>query len=240
MDNHRHRRFPVASGVADPSTLQQLPNLPTNFLTIMGISSAAYLGGKAVRKPGPVIRTLAAVAVTDAKQLINPKPSNPSTPHTPPTPPMGPVLVLNLKGENLDSNASVKIDEKILRSDQFWLTPKKAPEPPSARTAELDLNFDVGLIEEVGQPLLEGEHALTLINDDGQSTSARFPIDPMTIEQITKKTLRLPAACSWSLRAGTSARKQRASGSSKTPALRLIRSRLQTSCAFARTNSMSR
>ena len=173
---------------ADPSTLQKLPSLPENFLTIMGISSAAYLGGKAIRKPGPVIRTLSVVKVTEAGQaLLNPKPPDPATPGTPPPQPKGPVLTINLKGENLDAGAGIKIDEKMLRNDQFWLTPKKPPEPPLAQTAELDVNLDVGLIEEVDQQLLEGEHTLTLINADGQSSSVHFPIDPMKIDAITKK-----------------------------------------------------
>src|SRR5207253_7529989 len=35
-----------------------LPDVPQNFLYLMGVSSAGYLGGKLVRKPGPVIKVL--------------------------------------------------------------------------------------------------------------------------------------------------------------------------------------
>jgi hypothetical protein len=45
---------------ADPGSLQQLPGVPQNFLLLMGVSSAGYLGGKLVRGPGPVINTTVA------------------------------------------------------------------------------------------------------------------------------------------------------------------------------------
>lgn len=43
----------------DPATINELPKVPDGFLYLMGISSAGYLGGKAVRKPGPVIKLAA-------------------------------------------------------------------------------------------------------------------------------------------------------------------------------------
>ncbi len=41
--------------LADPSSLHNLPAVPQGFLLLMGASSAGYLGGKMVRKPGPII-----------------------------------------------------------------------------------------------------------------------------------------------------------------------------------------
>jgi hypothetical protein len=162
--------------LADPSTLHQMPKLPENFLTIMGISSAAYLGGKAVRKAGPIIKTFA------IKQIKPPAP--------PPAPgeqrddkaPRGPVIVLNLKGDNLDVKGTLKLNDKVLRSDQFSIEPRLSPEPPSTMSGELDANLDLGKIDTVKpDSLLEGVHTLTLINGDGQSASIRFPLDPMKI-----------------------------------------------------------
>ena len=41
-----------------PYTIQQLDAVPTGMLTMMGISSAGYLGGKLARKPGPIINEI--------------------------------------------------------------------------------------------------------------------------------------------------------------------------------------
>jgi hypothetical protein len=41
-------------------TLQSLPKLPTELLTLMGASSVGYLVGKAARKPGPVVNEVLA------------------------------------------------------------------------------------------------------------------------------------------------------------------------------------
>lgn len=38
----------------NPATLNGFPALPDGLLYVMGVSAAGYLGGKAVRKPGPV------------------------------------------------------------------------------------------------------------------------------------------------------------------------------------------
>jgi hypothetical protein len=171
--------------LADPSTLHQMPKLPENFLTIMGISSAAYLGGKAVRKAGPVIKTLSIKSVTPAPQ--NP-PNNDPPQDKPAT--VGPVLTINLKGDNLDAKGTIKVDDKVLRSDQFWIVPRLLPEPPSTMSAELDANLDAGRIDEASPgSLLEGEHNLTLVNGDGQSASIRFPLDPLEIERTSPASL---------------------------------------------------
>jgi hypothetical protein len=40
-----------------PGSIREVPEIPQTFLYLMGASSAGYLGGKAARKPGPVIYT---------------------------------------------------------------------------------------------------------------------------------------------------------------------------------------
>jgi hypothetical protein len=171
--------------LADPSTLHQMPKLPENFLTIMGISSGAYLGGKAVRKAGPIIKTFAIRAIAPPATLTNDdkRPDGKD--------PAKPVIVLNLKGDNLDVKSTIKLDDKVLRSDQFWITPRLLPEPPSTMSGEVDAYLDLGNIDPM-QPtsLLEGEHTLTLVNGDGQSASVRFPLDPMKIRSSEPDPLR--------------------------------------------------
>jgi len=165
----------------DPATLTELPKVPDNFLYLMGFSSAGYLGGKAVRKAGPVINVLSITSIAT--------PPDESPPNKPPEgrSPKGPVLTINLKGENLGAKAGVcvKVDGKLLRDDQVWLTPKELPEPPSGLSAEIEVSLDVGLIDELGKlSLLEGEHTLTLVNGDGQAADVHFPVDPMIIDSV--------------------------------------------------------
>jgi hypothetical protein len=56
--------------LADPGSLQNLPAVPQGFLLLMGASSAGYLGGKMVRKPGPVI--MAAKALWELESVAPP------------------------------------------------------------------------------------------------------------------------------------------------------------------------
>jgi hypothetical protein len=176
--------------VADPATLNALPKLPENFVTIMGISSAAYLGGKAVRKGGPNIRTFSIKAVTPKGATKIGEDEIPKTdrPH------VGPYMTINLKGENLDSKGTIKVDDKVLRTDQFWIVARLRPEPPSTMSAEVDAHLDLGLIDEANpNRLLEGQHDLALVNSDGQSASIRFPLDGLTIEEPKPRLVRAGA-----------------------------------------------
>ncbi len=61
--------FMYLAFLSDPAAIQSLPMVPPNFLLIMGASSAAYLGGKAVRGAGPVI-TSATGVLEEASKLI--------------------------------------------------------------------------------------------------------------------------------------------------------------------------
>jgi hypothetical protein len=47
--------FPFLIAAQSPAQFQQIPKIPDGLLYLMGASSAAYLGGKIARKPGPVI-----------------------------------------------------------------------------------------------------------------------------------------------------------------------------------------
>ena len=71
-----------------PAQFQEIPRIPDGFLQLMGVSSAGYLGGKLVRKPGPVIDTILAQAQ-----------------------PQGQSLTLEVIGRCLSRNASFQIDD---------------------------------------------------------------------------------------------------------------------------------
>jgi hypothetical protein len=55
---------------SDPCAIQDLPKIPQEFLTLMGLSSAGYLGGKLARKPGPVIDQIAVVRASAAELVL--------------------------------------------------------------------------------------------------------------------------------------------------------------------------
>jgi hypothetical protein len=142
-----------------------LPKIPDSFLYLMGISSAGYIGGKLARKPGPVMRLLAVDRVT--QPLAGP-------------PPVPATMAIGLRGENLASNASVKIDDQTLRPDQYSIKVVKSQDQP----ADPLFCSEVELTLKEATKYLEGEHPLTLTNADGQSASARFPLDPLAIDLI--------------------------------------------------------
>jgi len=151
----------------DPAKLAELPTLPDNFLYLMGVSSAGYLGGKLVRKPGPVIKALSISPVADV------------APANAPAGFMPPILTLNLKGENLELKATVKIDGKPLRGDMFWVNGIADPQQAGFCT-----EVNVSLNDARTSGYLDGSHILTLVNSDSQAAEVKFPIDPMSIDPV--------------------------------------------------------
>jgi len=141
----------------DPSKLDKLPEIPQGFLYLMGISATGYLGGKLIRLPGPVVTSLFASA--GGSPLA---------------------LTLNIKGDNISKNATVKIDDDNLRPDQFTIeavkTQDQAPDPSFCT--------EINLILKDPAAYLEGKHTVTLTNKDGQMTASSFPIDPLTITSV--------------------------------------------------------
>ncbi len=165
-----------------------LPDIPQNFLYLMGVSSAGYLGGKLVRKPGPVIKVLSVAKVTPlptanppanaaaARDLLDAK-------YRPQDGAIGvtlPVLTLNLKGENLDPTGKVKVDGQPLRGDMFWIN--GLPDPQTGFCSDLNISLNDAT------KYIEGIHDLMLVNTDGQSATISFPADPMTIDPIPDLT----------------------------------------------------
>jgi hypothetical protein len=154
----------------DPSKFRELPNVPDTFLYLMGVSSAAYLGGKIVRKPGAVIKALSIAKVTAGGNL----PQEYSAPANVTV--NLPVLTINLKGENLDPKATIKVDDQVLRGDMYWTNGQ--PDPQTGFCAELNVSLNAAAT------YIDGVHTLTLINTDGQAASMSFPVDAMSIDPI--------------------------------------------------------
>jgi len=163
--------FLVLVLLADPSALNELPDVPQGFLYLMGISAAGYLGGKIVRLPGPVIQQLLAT----------------STPLT--RDPQGKEqdvrLTIDLKGENLSTDASITVDGVQLRpSDEFSIQEVKSQNSPPDPTFRSEVN----VMLEKANKYIQGQHELTFTNKDGQMAMATFPVDPLSIDPIANLT----------------------------------------------------
>src|SRR5258708_3750512 len=167
-----------------------LPEIPQNFLYLMGVSAAGYLGGKLVRKPGPVIKLLSVAKMTPPPGTPAPDPKDTTkvaealakdfVPNDLPTTQLTfPVLTLNVKGENLDPTGKIKVDDNPLRGDMFWINGQ--PDPQSAFCSDMSISLN-----DAAQ-YIEGTktHTLMLVNTDGQSATTTFPIEPMSIDPIS-------------------------------------------------------
>jgi hypothetical protein len=147
----------------DPSSLTALPDVPSGFLYLMGISAAGYLGGKLVSLPGPVVKQLLVSSVVPAVAGTSPA-----------------QLVISLKGENLSKLATVKVDDKELRTDEFaieCITPQdQSPDPSFCIELKLTLK--------AADDYLDGQHTLVITNKDGQMAASNFPLDGLTINPL--------------------------------------------------------
>lgn len=144
----------------DPASLKDLPDVPTGFLYLMGISASGYLAGKLVRLPGPVVSKLLVSGVIPAAA------SAPAT------------MTIDLQGENLSTDANVKVDDDALRPDQYSIAAVKAQDqaPDSSFCTELTLTL------RDATAYVEGAHRLALENNDGQLVECSFPVDPLAID----------------------------------------------------------
>jgi hypothetical protein len=144
----------------DPATLKDLPEVPTGFLYLMGISATGYLAGKLVRLPGPVVAKLLVSGVVPVTAAA---PAN---------------MTIDLQGENLSKDAKVKVDEDTLRPDQYSIAAVKAQDqaPDASFCTELTLTL------KDATAFVEGVHRLALENKDGQMVECSFPADPLTID----------------------------------------------------------
>ncbi|HVR39728.1 MAG TPA: hypothetical protein VMU84_11580 [Thermoanaerobaculia bacterium] len=139
---------------SDPAHLSTLPAIPDNFLALMGISSIGYLGGKAVRKAGPVIARVETTGTASGK-----------------------LLKLKIEGQNLEETATLRIDKKDFRvaSDN---TTRKAQDGGGKFYTHLEyaLPWEPGF----DAPM----HILEFVNDDGQVATADLALKTFTITNV--------------------------------------------------------
>jgi hypothetical protein len=135
----------------DPGTIKDLPQVPSGFLELMGVSSLGYLGGKVARRAGPVIDEILA------------KPGS---------------LELTLKGRNLSKDASFRIGDEDVRSDLLVnrsaeiIDPDTEGEPNTGKSIKLT-------ITDPKPEWLKDDNSLTIINPDGQKATLAYAVGPV-------------------------------------------------------------
>jgi len=137
-----------------------LPAIPDRLLQLSGVSAAAYLGGKVVRSPGPIIDEI--VATVGSLDLV-------------------------IMGRNLSANAGVLIHGISVSP---FLDPAKHPnlrpiavnpDAASGFSNTLSLSLIACPPEWLGQDSLE----ITVTNPDGQGSVWTVKLDAGLKEQLT-------------------------------------------------------
>lgn len=156
----------------DPAKLSNFPDLPTGLLYVMGVSAGGYLGGKATRKPGPIVEYVI---------IRQPKGNNP-----------WPTLLV--QGQNLASDGRILVDEIELGypSDADEAMCKQLPAKlvtPTPQTGAADPTFSKQLSiivvnSAVAASLARGNHSFRIVNQDGQFAKVTFSAIQPTIASI--------------------------------------------------------
>jgi hypothetical protein len=98
-----------------PEQIGALPELRPDLVTVMGLGALVYIGGKAVRLPGPVINEVKPTAAQD--------------------------LTLTVKGQNLHKDAVVSIDRQPVEVRRGNSTPMEGA-ISNALSSQLELTVD--------------------------------------------------------------------------------------------------
>jgi hypothetical protein len=140
----------------DPATVSGFPNFPTGLLYVMGVSASGYLGGKAVRTAGPIIKEVQVESVAAV----------------PPAPAAPPDLKVTLKGENLDKQGRFRIDG----ANQAVIGTVDGDAELQGTTGYCTrLTFT---LSQAGG-FAKGDHTFEIINRDGVGAQAIFTATPM-------------------------------------------------------------
>lgn len=152
---------------SDPAVVATLPAIPTEFLTLMGISSAGYLGGRLVRKGGPVVDDIVAKASS---------------------------LTLELHGRYLSKNASFQVDGEDVKADQIKAgtdgergpeviaSDEQAQDPTMAKVLKVSIATPKAnwMTRKTNPADPKRKHMLTIINPDGQKADWPFSLSGPT------------------------------------------------------------
>jgi hypothetical protein len=158
----------------DPAMVNKFPDIPQGLLYIMGISAAGYLGGKAARKPGPVIELIGVQSRTSSPTLF----------------------ILTVQGKNLDSKGRFFVDEKELgfvspeNRKVYNIKPEQKLVEPTIAAGAADPDFANQLIITITDPridLSKGDHIFRIVNRDGQFADYSFTAAPPQIKSIYSK-----------------------------------------------------
>jgi hypothetical protein len=178
----------------DPATLTELPKLPDGMLYLMGLSSAAYLGGKLVRGPGPKITSLDTKKV---ERLVKNPVTDKDEKHYD--------LEVRLVGENLSLNGVFQLEDK--RIEKTHLIAKTL----QGQDADLCTMLNVSL-EDVPLTYFDSEHVLRVINGDGQAADTTYgsKIESITVSGarakasflVTGRNFKDPSEAKWTTTGG--------------------------------------
>jgi hypothetical protein len=142
---------------SDPAHLSTLPSIPDNFLALMGVSSAGYLAGKAVRKAGPVISRI------DASGTVT-----------------GDKLVLKVDGQNIEQKAKIRIDKQDY-SGKAKLDEGTIKAQDGSPNFYTHLEWTIPWQDVFNAPTL----VLELQNEDGQLATYDVALKPFRITSVT-------------------------------------------------------
>jgi hypothetical protein len=139
----------------NPATVNSFPTFPNGLLYVMGVSAAGYLGGKAVRPPGPILKQV----------QVDVQMQSPLGGHMPD-------LNVTLKGENLDKKAKFRIDGAL---QEPIGKVNGTPQSQGPQDYCADLTFT---LSQAGG-FAKGDHTFEITNDDGVGAQKIFTAEPM-------------------------------------------------------------
>jgi hypothetical protein len=142
---------------SDPAHLSTLPPIPDNFLALMGVSSAGYLAGKAVRKAGPVISRV------DASGTVS-----------------GDKLVLKVDGQNIEQKAKIRIDKQDY-TGKAKLDENKLKAQDGSPNFYTNLEWTIPWQDVFNAPTL----VLEIQNEDGQLATYDVALKPFRIASVS-------------------------------------------------------
>jgi hypothetical protein len=140
--------------LSDPSTIDGLPQIPSGFLQLMGISSAGYLGGKLARKAGPTITAITAAFADN-------------------------VLTLELKGVGLSQNATFTLADVEVKPAKIQ-GDENLPHLPEIIQRDNDTGFAKILRLSIAEPdaaWLGSNVKVRITNPDQQEAVGRYTVE---------------------------------------------------------------
>jgi len=164
----------------DPAKVNNFPDLPSGLLYVMGVSAAGYLGGKAARKPGPVLENAGVRNKADGR----------------------PWPALTVQGQNLASSGRFFIDEKELgfASDEdrakaqaqlpegVKLPDKFVQATPQLGASDTDFSTQLDIVVlDSSIDITQGDHIFRIVNRDGQFADLSFSMSQPSISSVYEK-----------------------------------------------------